>query len=191
MPNGTVELRQRAASSVAEHDSSITETIGKRGFKTLQQKEAICRNFQGVSVCRPRTALRNFLLAPDVPEDLKDVDLGKVQVLKRDMFGSTSGFQQDLGDISTEVGKHKALPPARQMHKGFWAYANINRVDCKDGKSLPYVCAMATTRNLLHGFTTTQVCELDGGFKYNVLDWPCVLVGATNPNMHFLPCGIL
>jgi hypothetical protein len=77
------------------------------------------------------------------------------------------------------------------IHKGFFAFANIKRVDGADGKSLPYVCVVATTRNLMQRFCTTSVCQLDGGFKYNVLDWPCVLLGATNPNMHFAPCGIL
>eukprot|EP00973_Karenia_brevis_P053602 7448540-Karenia_brevis.AAC.1 len=100
---------------------------------------------------------------------MKDVELSQAQNLKKSLFNSDSHAQHDLGDLSAAVAPHVSIPGPRLCHKGFFAVSTIRRQSNAKGKDVAYVTLVATTRTLMKRFASRPICQLDGGFKYNIM----------------------
>ena len=159
--------------SGSEHNTSITQLKGNRGFKSIEQRDLITQKLLSSVVVRPRQALNALRSDPDADDE--GVDLSLVQSLKKMTVGSKATMKQDVGDLAS-ASKEFARRPVSDVA----GYLAVKRISVTAGGK-PYVTLVATTKRSLHRWANSSVCSTDGGYKYCLLGWPLTLDGVINP----------
>ena len=183
---GTVDLLSRG-DETKDHKHDIDELVGKTGCKSLEQKKYLQKQFQGATRIQPRTALRALKIDTHVAESDKAIEIKDVQRVKKLFTCSDARARQTLGEIATAIIGRTSVPEG--PHMPFFTVAII-RKGAQEG-DMTYMNLVATTKNLMTRFTRSSVMQLDGGYKYNILGYPCTFFGCASSDMVFAPTGIL
>ena len=186
-PDGTwaALLRQESGGAVElwEHPSMWNkhteglESKGKRGFASLEERQALTAALGSSATSKPGAALRATRL--DKQKPVKKTQLKQVQRLRKALSGLWFR-SRTVGQFRELVAKASAVP--KDAMKGYICHSKIERTGKKYRATV-----IATTPFLQRRFVNAKECPvaIDGGFKFNLLGWPLHVFGSINPAGEF------
>ena len=171
--DGKWELRAMKMESALTITRIRLQFLATGGFSSLAQRSHILQMFDTAAVqARPRQALRGYLLDPI--ETSESITLAQVQRLGKTTLSELCRSRVDLGEMVQWAKPFCSMPIGE--HTPFFCVREIERTSA--GK--PKVTLVASTKSLMDRWHESSMCCIGGGYKFNIVAYPCHLIGIAN-----------